>query len=125
MSNAKRPSAARRHTRTTEANADAELDRGIAFTDDDGTRLQVRVRDVKGRHDAALVEATGYDFLSLLEKASERQGMDLMAALVWFGRFVNGRVDKTYEDTLDEFGFAEFLASDFDEPKKDDDRPEA
>ena len=125
MSNTKRPSAARKHTRTTEAAQDAELDRGITFTDDDGTRLTVRVRDIKGKHDAALVAAMGVDFMGLMEKASERQGTDLMAALVWFGRLVNGREDKTYEETLEDFGYAELLAADLDQAEKDDDRPEA
>ena len=125
MSNTKRPSAARKHTRTTEAKQDAELDQGISFTDEDGTRLTVRVRDVKGKHDAALVAATGVDFMGLMAKASERQGTDLMAALVWFGRLVNGREDKSYDETLEDFGYADLLAAELDEADKEDDRPEA
>jgi hypothetical protein len=122
---AKRPSSARRHTRTTEAKADDELDRGIAFTDDDGTRIQVRVRDVKGTHDAALVAATGYDFFGLMEAATQRTGLDLLAALIWFGRMVNGRGDKTYAETLEELDYASLADRDFDEPDKADDGPEA
>lgn len=126
----RRPSTARKHTRATKAKADAELDRGIAVSDTDGTRLQVRVRDVKGKHDAALVAATGYDFVGLLEAMSKRQGLDLMAAMFWFCRLVNGRADgvtegERYVDVLEVYGYEEFIVADFDEPEKEADAPKA
>lgn len=120
-----RPSAARKQTRKTHAKRDEALEQGIAFTDDDGTRLQVRVRDVKGRHDAALVAAIGLDFMGLLDALSRRQGLDLLAAVVWFGRLVNGREAGTYEATVDDFGYGDVLALDVDDAAKDGDRPEA
>ena len=120
----RRPSLAKKQTRKTEATRDAELDRGISFIDDDGTRLSVRVRDVKGRHDAALVAATGMDFMGLLETLTKRQGLDLLAATVWFGRLVNDRDAGSYEDVLDSFDYEDVLALDLDDAKADD-RPEA
>lgn len=128
MSNAKkpaRPSLAPKHTRSSEANRDEALDQGIAFTDTDGERLQVRVRDVKGTHDAALVRAVGVDFMGLLESLEKRQGLDLLAAVVWFGRLVHGRAELTYDETLDAFGYEDVLRLDVDQARKEDDSPEA
>lgn len=116
MSNAKRPSAAPKVTTTTTKNRDAEMDRGLSFVDDDGTRLAVRIRDVKGRHDAALVAATGLDFMGLLAELQHRQGLDLLAAVVWFGRLVHGRESGTYAELLDDFDYEAVLAADLDEP---------
>lgn len=121
----KRPSHTRKETRKTQEKRDEALEQGIAFTDDDGTRLQVRVRDVKGRHDAQLVDAIGLDFMGLLEALSQRQGLDLLAAVVWFGRLVNGREAGTYADTVDDFGYGDVIALDVDDAKAEDDRPEA
>lgn len=121
---AKRPTTARKHTRTTETKRDEGLDKGLSFVDSDGTRLSVRVRDVKGRHDAALVKAVGFDFVGLMEALTKRQGLDLLAAVVWFGRLVHDRDAGTYEETLDDFGYEDVLALDVDEVDKGAD-PEA
>lgn len=118
MSNTKRPSLQRQHTRTTEENRDEELDRGFSFVDVDDKRLTVRVRDVKGKHDAALVAATGLDFMGLLEALHGRQGLDLLAAVVWFGRVVNDRETESYAEILEEFGYEDLLGFDLDEPEK-------
>lgn len=125
MSNAKRPSTQRQHTRTTEAKRSDELERGVAFTDTDGARLQVRLGDVRGSHDAALVRAVGLDFMGLLEATTKRQGLDLLAAVVWFGRLVNGRDAGTYEETLESFGYGDLEAMGLDEAKPEDNGPEA
>lgn len=125
MTTTRRPSAARVETRKTQEKQDAALDQGIAFTDTDGTRLQVRVRDVKGVHDAALVAAIGTDFMGLLSTLEQRQGTDLLAAVVWFGRLVNGRDAGTYVETRDSFGYEDVLAMDVDEARPEGDLPEA
>lgn len=127
MSNSQRPSHARKQTRKTIEKADEELDRGYAL-DDDGVRLTVRLRDVRGSHDAALVKIVGYDFMGLLEAMSKRQGLDLLAAAVWFARLVNGRsgcTEDDYKQLLDEVGFNDYLERDIDEPKAEDDAPKA
>lgn len=104
---------------------DAELDRGIAVTDTDGKRLQVRIRDVKGTHDARLIEVARLDFVGLLEAMSRRQGLDLFAAVLWFARLVNGRESESYEEILERFGYEDFMAMDADEPKVADEAPKA
>lgn len=123
MSNT-RPPLARQHTRSTEAKRDEGLDEGFSFVDTDGKRLSVRVRDVKGRHDAALHRAIGLDFMGLLDALSRRQGLDLLAAVVWFGRLVHTDNAGTYEDTLADFSYSDVLALDIDEADKGAD-PEA
>lgn len=124
-STASRPSTARQHTRSTKSKKVDELDQGIAFTDTDGTRVQVRIRDVKGVHDAALVEVIGRDFMGLLNALQARQGLDLMAAVVWFGRLVNGRAGESYADLLETFGYEDIVSLDPGTPKAEDDSPEA
>lgn len=125
MSTSTRPSLTPKETRKTREKRDEALEQGIGFTDTDGTRLQVRVRDVKGKHDAALVDATGYDFMGLLGALERRQGLDLLSAVVWFCRLVNGRDAGSYEETRDEFGYGDVLELDVDKARDEDDRPEA
>lgn len=120
MSNTKRPALQRQHTRTTEESRDEGLNRGFSFVDTDGERVTVRVRDIKGKHDAQLVATIGLDFMGLLEKLEERQGLDLLAAVIWFGRIVNDRETGTYEEVRDEFGYEDVLTMDLDEPKVDE-----
>lgn len=120
MSNTKRPALQRQHTRTTTAKADAELDAGLSIIDQEtGERLSVRVRDVKGKHDAALVQAIGLDFMGLLEALDKRQGLDLLAAVVWFAKLVNEREAGTYADVLEEFGYEDVMALEFGKPEAD------
>jgi len=126
MSNTQRPALQRQHTRTTDEKRDSGLDEGVSFLDEDGTRLNVRVRDVKGSHDAALVASIGLDFMGLLSALSQRQGLDLLSAVVWFGRLVNGRDAGTYESVRDDFGYEDVINLDMDEPGVGDDgAPEA
>src|SRR5690349_8727263 len=77
---------------------DEALNQGYALDDDDGTRLSVRLRDIRGTHEAALVAETGLDFMGLLEALSKRQGLDLIAAALWLARLVNGRETLTYSE---------------------------
>ena len=104
---------------------DAELDRGVKVVDTDGTLLQVRLRDVKGIHDARLVETIRLDFVGLLETLSRRQGLDLFAATLWFARLVNGREPESYMEILERFGYEDFLAMGMDEPDAAADAPKA
>lgn len=104
---------------------DDALNNGLALTDADGTRLQVRIRDVKGVHDARLVDLIGLDFMGLLDAMTRRQGLDLFAAALWFARLVNGREGETYDQILERFGYEDFMALDADEPKAEADAPKA
>lgn len=123
-----RPSLAKKQTRASKAKRDKELDRGVAFTDFDGTRLTVRLGDVRGSHDRALRQAIGLDFVSLLAaiERSKGTGTDLLAAVVWFARLVNGHnTTQTLEELLDEFGYETLLELDMGDSSEDDPNPEA
>lgn len=114
---AARPTLVRKVTPKETAKRDEALDKGIAFTDLDGTRREVRIRDVKGKHDAALIATVGLDFMGLLEALSVRQGLDLLGAVVWFGRLVTGGPDMSYDDVIGELGYDDIDDMDFDEPQ--------
>lgn len=125
MSSKARPTLAPKESRATGAKEDEMLDKGFTILDvDDDKPLTVRLGDVKGSHDAQLVAAIGVDFLGLLEVLTERQGLDLLAAVVWFARLVNGREDTgTYTEMLDRVGYEDWQG--FDEIKPEDAVPEA
>lgn len=125
------PQDRKRATRTagskaqSKAKEDLALNQGIAVTDTDGTRLTVKVRDVKGIHDADLMAATGMDFMGLLEAMTKRRGMDLFAAALWFARIVNGRESESYRDLLTTFGVEDFIALDMDKAEAGETGPKA
>jgi len=123
---ADRPSLARKTTKATESAHQKALDAGLAITVD-GRRLEVRIRDVRGKHEAQLVAATGMDFMGLMSAWTRRQGLDLMAATIWFARLVNDvDSDESYTDVLDDLGYEALDDLEFDLiEKKKADSPEA
>lgn len=126
MTGQARPSLARKETRASKQARDEGLDRGIAFTDFDGTRLVVRIGDVRGTHDRALRQLIGLDFEGLLSQLARSQGTDLLAAVVWFGRLVNDHnTGESYDELLEKIGYEAFLELDPGDPREGDPRPEA
>lgn len=118
MSNTKRPSAARRHTRTTEENRDAELDRGYRLTID-GEVYEARVGDVTPQIARELRANTNMGFMRLLAALSIDPDVDLLSAAVWVARRVRGEfVD--FDDV--EVSYRQILADGFDieEPGAED-----
>jgi hypothetical protein len=121
-----RPSLAKKQTRASKQARDEGLDRGIAFTDTDGTRLAVRVGDIRGTHDAQLRAEVGMDFEGLLASLQRSQGLDLLAAVVWFGRLVNSHnTAETYPEILERFTYRDVVELDAGDPREDEARPEA
>lgn len=123
-----RPSLAKKHTRSSKAKRDEELDRGIAFTDVDGKRLAVRLGDVRGSHDRRLRQEIGLDFVGLMDALLRSQGTDLLAAAVWFARLVNDHnTEQTLDELLEEFSYERVEAAMFDDAAAEDGptRPEA
>lgn len=122
MTASKRPTLARRQTRASKAEEQEQLDQGVAVTDSDGTRLVVRMRDITGKHDADLVNATGKDFAALMELLGQRQGLDVLCAVLWFTRLVHGRATLSYQEMLETFTYQDFFDA---EPGSAKDEPEA
>lgn len=123
----RRPSARKQTAaskRRQEREIESALSQGVAINDDDGTRLEVRVGDVKGGHEAALIGECGLSFGGLLAALEQSQSAYHLAVLLWFARLVNEREGLSFRETLDEVGYADYLSRDVGEPAKDA-RPKA
>lgn len=124
----KRPSTARKHTRTTEAERKAELNRGIRLTIE-GVTYEARLRHVTPEIARELRAQTGLGFMGLMNAMSYDPDVDLVQAFVWVARRIKGErlsladVDVDYEAILqDGFDVAE---SKGDGVEDDADSPEA
>lgn len=107
MSNAKRPSAARKHTRTTKAKADDALDQGYRIIID-GVAHEARLGDVTPEIARELRRHIGTGFMGLLDQMAGAPDIDLVSAAVWVSRRIRGEavafdaVAVTYADMLAE-----------------------
>lgn len=118
-----RPNMARKHTRTTEANRKAGLDVGFKITVD-GRVYQVRAGDLNGLDMAAMRREVGMTFGQLSRIPSDEWDLDIIAAIVWLARRVNGEPTLTYAevaqemtyDDLDDLGMDEADSLDEDDP---------
>lgn len=114
MSNARRPSAARKVTRKTEEKRDAELDRGLRIVID-GEEYVVRLGDVTSRVARELRAATGHGVHWLIGAVSVEPDVDLIAEFVWLARRIRGEevafddIEVSYRQLLDD-GFDVDLA---------------
>ena len=126
MSNTKRPTLQKRTTRATETARKAELDAGIAVMVD-GTRYAVRMGDLTSMDAANLRRATGFSFRGLMMAASKDPDIDIVAAIVWLSRRIDGELMLDYETVAQEIGYdAEVdLADVGDDDTTGDDLPEA
>ena len=106
MSNAQRPSAARKHTRTTKAKRDDELSSGLQITLD-GETYVVRQGDMTSRIERELRREYGGSFEALKRELGTDPGADSIATFIWLARRVAGEqvtlddVEVSYADMLD------------------------
>lgn len=102
MSN--RPTTTRKRTTKTEANRDAALNEGIAVTVD-GKLYTVRMGDLSSIDTMALRRATGFSFMGLMRAAQSDPDIDIVAALVWLSRRVDGEKMLDYETVAADIGY--------------------
>lgn len=125
----RRPSAKKKVTAKASERRDREaseaLASGVAISDDDGTRMEVRLGDVKGGHEAQLIKECGLDFQGLLGALGQSQSAYHLGILLWFARLVNGRSGPSFAETIDEVGYGDYLSRDVGEPEPGDARPKA
>lgn len=129
---AKRPSLAKKHTRSSETNRKAALDVGARF-ELDGTVHAITVGDMTGLDARELRRQVGISFPKLLtEFFSDDSDLDVVAAILWLARYVNGgEKGLTYEEVLAEMDWETVnriaAAPDKEEPAAggDDGGPEA
>lgn len=123
MSNAKRPAAARKVTRTTEANREEALDQGLRITMEDEV-FEVRVGDVTSTLARELRQHIGYGPMQLIRQCAVDPDIDLISAFVWLARRIRGELVR-FDDV--EVTYAQLLSDGFDvdTPGKADADPEA
>jgi hypothetical protein len=71
----------------------------------DGKTYTVRESDLTAHDARALRLETGMSWRGLLDVASKDFDIDLLAALVWLARRLEGETDLAYEQVLDEVGY--------------------
>lgn len=122
---AKRPSTARKHTRTTETKRTGALEQGLRITID-GEAYEVRLGDVTSTVTRELRRATGMSFNQVINLVQTDPDSDVIAAFIWIARRLNGEQIEVDDVVVT---YAQILGDDFevDMPgaRKEDDGPEA
>lgn len=121
MSNAKRPSAARKHTRTTEQNREEALSQGYRLTIE-GEVYQAQLGDVTPALARELRKESGMGFLGLIRQLAGDPDVDLISAAVWVARRIKGEV-VAFKDV--EVGYAAILSDGFDVATAESDKADA
>jgi hypothetical protein len=125
MSNTKRPTTARKVTRSTEENRQDALEQGVRITID-GESYEVRLADVTPNLTRELRRQTGMSFNQLMREVVTDPDLDSLAGFVWMARRIAGEsieiddVMVTYAQILDE-GFEVAVPG----KRTEDDDPEA
>lgn len=107
---ATRPSAARRHTRTTEKKSDDALEQGLRITID-GEVYEVRLADVTSNLTRELRRGTGMSFNQLMNDITTDPDADSIAGFIWLARRIAGE-KIAIDDVV--VTYAQLLADDFD-----------
>jgi hypothetical protein len=120
MANTRRPTTARKVTRTTEENRDAELDRGLRVTID-GEAYEVRVGDITSTLARELRSKLGFGPMQLINQCAVDPDVDLLSAIVWLARRIAGELVR-FEDV--EVTYAQLLSDGFDIDLPGDSEPD-
>lgn len=110
MSNAKRPTTARKVTRTTEANREDALDQGLRITLE-GEVFEVRVGDITSSMARELRAHMGFGPMQLIRQCAIDPDVDLLSAFVWLARRISGELVR-FEEV--EVTYAQLLSDGFD-----------
>lgn len=116
---AKRPSAARQRTRTTEAKRDDALDQGAKITVD-GSEYVVRAGDLSALDSRALRKEVGVSFIQLINELQSDADIDSIAAIMWLARRIKGEVTLRYDEVAAEVGYDVLETIEFSEPGAED-----
>lgn len=102
MSN--RPNLARKQTRTGTTQRREELDAGLSVVVD-GTTYTVRMGDITGALASQLRRETGHSFRGLMMAAAQDPDIDIVAALVWLSRKIDGEHLLTFTEVADSMDY--------------------
>jgi hypothetical protein len=112
MSNAKRPSTARKVTPADEKKRHAELDNGVRLTLDEGkTWHTLRIGDVTPELAREIRSVTGRGFMSLVHLVGADPDLDVIQEAVWAARRIAGD-DIELSDVAIDYGV--LMGDDFD-----------
>jgi hypothetical protein len=120
MSNTRRPTTARKVTRTTEENRDAELNRGLRITIDSEV-YEVRVGDITSTLARELRAKVGFGPMQLINQCAVDPDIDLLSAVVWLARRINGELVR-FEDVA--VTYAQLVSDGFDIDVPGDSEPD-
>ena len=104
MTTPQRPSLQRKQTRSSEKARKEELDLGIAVTVDD-RQYTVRAGDLSSLDAMHLRRETGFSFRGLMMAATRDPDIDIIAAIVWLSRRIDGELLLSYEDVAGEITY--------------------
>jgi hypothetical protein len=110
MSNTRRPTTARKVTRTSEANREDALDQGLRITID-GEAHEVRVGDITSPLARELRAKIGFGPIQLIQLCGADPDVDLISAFVWLARRISGEMVR-FEEV--EVTYAQLLSDGFD-----------
>lgn len=99
-----RPPLARKHTPRTKKKADDAMNVGLTISVD-GVEYTVRQGDMSSMDTMALRRETGFSFMGLLRAFQSDPDIDLVAALVWLARRIDGEALLSYADVASEIGY--------------------
>lgn len=118
-----RPSAARKHTRTTETKREGALDQGLRITLDDEV-FEARVGDITSAMARELRSHLGFGPMQLIRQCAIDPDVDLLSAFVWLARRIKGEMVRFQEV---EVTYAQLLSDGFDvsTPGSEEPDPEA
>lgn len=100
----KRPSLARKQTRGSEAARKAELDQGCTVWVE-GVAYTVRLGDLTSMDAANLRREVGMSFMGLMRALQADADIDLIAALVWLRRRMDGEQLLSYQTVAESIGY--------------------
>lgn len=99
-----RPTLTKKPTRASRQAADDQLDEGVTIVVD-GTRYTVRQGDLSALDSMALRRECGYSFVGLMRALYVDPDIDLIAAIVWLSRRIDGEVALPYAAVASELGY--------------------
>ena len=105
MSNTRRPTLQRQHTRASEKKRNDELDLGLTINVN-GQEYTVRQGDLTAMDTSALRREVGLSFRGLLEQFTKDPDIDLVAAFVWLARRVDGELLLSFEQVASEMDYS-------------------
>lgn len=123
MTETKRPTTARKVTRSSEAAREAELNRGLRITLD-GEVFDVRVGDITSPMAREVRANLGFGPMQLINQCAADPDIDLISAFVWLARRIKGEMVRFADVEVD---YAQLLSDgfDIDVPGNEEPDPEA